>query len=481
MIVSLLFLKITYILIHYKLDIAYTLKHTKFMFRRNIYKDLKDWKASSNRKPLILRGARQTGKTTLIKLFSQEFEQVISLNLELSADRRIWQGEPSIDELLRNIEIVKGVQIIPGKTLLFIDEIQNEPKAIQSLRYFYEEKKELHVIATGSLMEVVLQNKGFSFPVGRVSFLYLYPVSFFEFLEATGKQVLLEELKNTFLSALSPSIHALALEKFYEYIFVGGMPEVVQRFIDEKSYLPLKMIKEALLSSFEEEVPKYCSAAQVPYVQLLIREAPLFAGQRIQYTNFAESGYKNREMKRAFEILEQAMIVQRIFGTPLTQTPLISNPKVSPKLCYLDVGLIAHRLSLDFLTLQKGELNDLFRGSLAEQVVCQELMAQNSLRREVPFFWYRDKVGATSEVDYCLNVKGLVIPVEVKSGKTGTLKSLHQFMEQAPHTYALRIYSGPLQKDELTTPSGKKYQLLSLPFYLLGNVINILERFVDGT
>lgn len=448
------------------------------MFRRNILNDLKQWKESKDRKPVILRGARQTGKTTVVKFFAQEFEQIVSLNMEFSADRRLWQAEPNIDELLRNIEIAKGIKITPGKTLLFIDEIQNEPKAIQSLRYFYEQKKELHVIATGSLMEVVLRSKGFSFPVGRVSFLYLYPVTFFEFLEATGEQTLLEELKKSFPSALSAPLHALALEKFQEYVFVGGMPEVVQRYIDEKSYLALKIIKEGLISSFEEDVPKYCSAAQVPYVQLLIREAPLFAGQRIQYTNFAGSQYKSREMKRAFEVLEQAMIVQRIFGTSLTRSPLIPNHKVSPKLCYLDVGLIAHRLSLDLLTLQQGDLNDLFRGSLSEQVVCQELMAQNSLRREAPFFWYRDKVGATSEVDYCLTVKGWVIPVEVKSGKTGTLKSLHQFMKQAPHAYALRIYSGPLQIDELTTPSGKKYQLLSIPFYLLGQVVNILERFV---
>lgn len=449
------------------------------MFRRNSIEKLKEWKADPGRKPLILRGARQIGKTTLVQIFSEEFEQILSLNLELGADRRLWQGDPSLEELLRNIEITKGIKIIPGKTLLFLDEIQNEPKAIQSLRYFYEQRKELHVIATGSLMEVALKNKGFSFPVGRVDFLYLFPVTFMEFLAAGGENSLAEELQNvSLLEKPSEAIHALALDKFYDYVFVGGMPEVVQRYIDKKSYLPLISLKEGLLSSFEEDVPKYCTAAQVPYVQLLIREAPLFAGQRIQYGNFADSHYQSREMKRAFEILEQAMIVQRIFGTPMTSSPMIPQHKVSPKLSYLDVGLVTHRLSVDPLTLKKGELNDLFRGNLAEQVVAQELMARNTVHREPPLFWYRDKAGATSEVDYCIAFKGLIIPIEVKSGKTGSLRSLLQFMEQAPHPYAIRIYSGPLQKDHLKTPSGKAFQLLSIPFYLISQLRKFLEELI---
>ena len=158
------------------------------MINRKILKQLDIWKNDTSRKPLVLRGARQTGKTTVVNMFSKGFEQFVSLNLDLLQDRKNWEGDPTCEQLLRNIEISKGIRIFPGKTLLFIDEIQNDPRAIQSLRYLYEQKPDLHVIATGSLMEVALKNKGFSFPVGRVSFLYLYPLQFDEFLQVQGHQ-----------------------------------------------------------------------------------------------------------------------------------------------------------------------------------------------------------------------------------------------------------------------------------------------------
>lgn len=450
------------------------------MFRRNLLKELLIWKTRVDRKPLVIRGARQIGKTTLVQLFSKEFDQTISLNLELAADRRNWEGEPSLDELLRNIEVSTGKKIIPGKTLLFIDEIQNEPKAIQSLRYFYEGKPQLHVIATGSLLEVALKKKGFSFPVGRVTFLYLHPLSFDEFLIAAGREELLQELAEIPRTMkISAALHSLAAQLFSEYLFLGGMPEVIRVYSEEKSYLPLSSLKEALLTSFEEDVPKYASSSQAPTLHFLIRQAPLFAGQRIQYENFGNSGYRSREMRQAFETLEQAMITQRVLGTTQTSPPLQPHPRVSPKLLYLDVGLVAYRLGVEPQTLKAGDLNDLFRGTVAEQITGQELMAQNILRREPPSFWFRHEPGSTAEVDYCILIKGQAVPIEVKSGKTGRLRSLLQFMEQAPHPYAVRISSAPLQVDHLKTPTGKSFRLLSLPFYLAFQLKKILDHWVD--
>ncbi len=429
----------------------------------------------------MLRGARQVGKTTLVKLFSKEFESFVSLNLELGSDRRNWEGDPPVKELLRNIEIATGTKIIPGKTLLFIDEIQNEPRAIQSLRYLYEERGELHVIATGSLMEVALRDKGFSFPVGRVSFLYLYPLSFGEFLSATDRITLLEELNRcSWNQPPTPSIHSLASECFREFLTVGGMPEVVHHYSQNQSYLDLVPLKEGLIGSFEEDVPKYARPAQVPTLQLLIRQAPLYAGQRIQYTNFANSGYQSREMKRAFEILEQAMIIQRIPATFHAVPPLQPHLRTSPKLLYLDAGLVTHRLSLDPNSLKTGDLNDLFRGTLAEQVVGQELMAQNSLRRDSLAFWHRSQPGSTAETDYCVTLKGQLVPIEVKSGKSGRLRSLFQFMQQAPHPHAVRIWSGPVQLDSLSGDQGRSFHLLSLPFYLAYRILPILENWIGS-
>lgn len=451
------------------------------MFRRNLLEELQNWRRKGDRKPLVIRGARQTGKTTLVNLFGKEFEQMVRLNLDLSVDRRHWEGDPTIDQLLRGIEVAKGVKIIPGKTLLFLDEIQNEPRAIQSLRYLHEERPDLHLIATGSLMEVALRSAGFSFPVGRVSFLYLAPATFSEFLIALGSDPLLEEIRSLRWNSKGvPSLHALATDLFYEYTFVGGMPEVVQNYVTEKSYLSLAPLKEGLLASFEEDLPKYCRPAQVPYLQLLVREAPLYAGQRVQYANFAQSGYRSREMRQSFDTLQQAMIIQRVQGTPVTSPPLLPNRRVAPKLLYLDTGLVTHRLSVDPAALKKKGLNDLFRGTLAEQIVGQELMAQNLLRRDAPFFWYRDKAGSTAEVDYCISLKGEVIPIEVKSGQSGGMRSLHQFMDQAPHPYAVRIYSGPLQEDRATTPGGKPFQLLSIPFYLTFRLKQMVEEWMES-
>lgn len=451
------------------------------MFQRNLLKELNNWEIIPHRKPLVLRGARQTGKTTLVEIFSKKFESFVRLNLELSSDRRLWEGDPSLEQLIRNIEVAKDRKITPGKTLLFLDEIQNEPRAIQSLRYFLEQKPGLHVITTGSLMEVSLKSKGFSFPVGRVSFLYSYPLRFDEFLGALTKKELLEELLACqWNHPPSAALHTLAMEQFRDYLFVGGMPEVVHVYSEEKSYAPLKSLKEGLLTSFEEDVPKYTTASQTPYIQLLIQQAPLFAGQRIQYVNFANSGYRSREMKRAFEILEQAMIVQRVPGSTEVTPPIQSNLRVSPKLIYMDTGLVTHRSGIEPLSLQTAELNDLFRGTLAEQIVGQELLAQNSIKREAPSFWYRNEPGSTAEVDYLLPIQGKLIPIEVKSGQAGKLRSLLQFMEVSPHPYAVRIYSGPLKVESRLTPQQKRFSLLSIPFYLTFNLQNIMEHWMEG-
>ncbi len=449
------------------------------MIPRNLIQDLENWKKSTARKPLVLRGARQTGKTTLIKLFSQGFANTVTLNMEHTNDRRFWQGDPSLQQILRDIELAKGVKIEAGKTLLFIDEIQFEPKAIASLRYFCEGLPDLHVIATGSLMELALRQTSFSFPVGRVSFLYLYPLRFDEFLTAVAPANLVAEIHSlTWKSQLSDSLHALMKDFFYDYLFVGGMPEVVARYQDSKNLLELISIKEGLLTSFEEDVPKYARSSRIETLQFLIQQAPLFAGQRIQYANFADSGLQSREMKQAFEILELAMLIQRVPGSYQNTLPLQPSFRVSPKLLHLDVGLVSHRLSVDQRNLKSGDLNDLFRGSIAEQVVGQELLAIGSLRRAVPCFWYRNQPGSTAEVDFVIPINGKVIPIEVKSGQTGRLRSLLQFMEAAPHPYAVRIYLGPLRCDDLTTPSGKKFQLLSIPHYLISELSRILEAWV---
>lgn len=356
------------------------------------------------------------------------------------------------------------MRVIPGETLLFLDEIQNCPKAIQQLRYFFEEYPKLHVIAAGSLLEAVMVKEGFSFPVGRVEFQYLYPATFDEFLGALGELALQEEVRQVTVNESLPiAIHDQACQHFRTYMIVGGMPEVVATYAATRSLLETAKVAESLLAAFEEDVHKYSRSTQVPYVRHVLQSAPLYAGQRITYEHFGNSGFKSREIKRAMEVLEYAMIVQRVYGSHVVLPPIQPNARVAPKLLYLDTGLVAHRFKADTL----------FQGTLAEQVVGQELLAIASDRRDVPSFWYRNQQGATAEVDYCIQCQDRIIPIEVKSGKPGTLKSLQQFMKQVPHDLAIRVSFENMKMESVQLPD-KHYRLLNVPIYMVGRIPKVV-------
>lgn len=444
------------------------------MFYRNILNVLKKWKFSGGRKPLILRGARQTGKTVAVRMFGESFSHVVSLNLEREADRRLFEGSDGLEQAMQAIELARGSSLREKDTLLFIDEIQNSPKAIRLLRYFYEDVPELAVVGAGSLLEAVMFSEGFSFPVGRVQFAYLYPATFDEFLGALGEDRLLEALRAVSLETPpSVTLHDLALKRFHQYLLVGGMPEAVATFAETESLQTLVPIMEGLVTSFEEDVPKYSRPSEAVYLKCLLQNAPLAIGERITYENFAKSGYRSREMRRAFDLLEYAMLLQRVRGAAQTTPPPKPNRKVSPKLLFLDVGLAAYQRGLREDALFVKDLNDLFRGALAEQVVGQSFMAMKLEERIAPLFWYRNKPGSTAEVDYLFPFQDRLIPVEVKSGKSGKLKSLQQFFRAAPHDLAVRLYSGPLCEEPLRC-GDRSARLFSVPLYLQWRLHEIL-------
>ena len=449
------------------------------MFYRNITKKLEKWKETPHPKPLIIRGARQTGKTTLIETWGMSFESFISLNLEKKDHAALWKNSPEARELIRAIELFANQKITPGKTLLFLDEIQNEPVVITSLRYLHEAYPNLHIIATGSLLEVSLEEKGFSFPVGRVSFVYLHPLTFDEYLKATDKNLLAEELNGYgFKNRISSGVHLQALKAYEEYILVGGMPEVVQAFKTGNSFYSLKQVKQDLMTSFEEDVPKYAKKSRVADIQLLIHQAPFFAGQKVTYTNFANSGIKAREMKEAFDTLEKAMIIQRIKPTPCLEPPLLPKDKVASGLLYLDTGLVCQKLGVESPELSLDPWHALFRGAISAQAVGQEIVGWGRGERLEPFYWYRNQPHSNAEVDYLVQIGTLLIPIEVKAGKSGTLKSLVQFMESASHPYAVRVYAGELSVETITSPGGKKFFLLNVPFYLVFRLNRIIKEWI---
>lgn len=442
------------------------------MFQRTAIKFLKEWKQKSNRKPLILRGARQVGKTTLVDLFSQNFDNYIKLNLEKIEDRILFEKIDNIKELKQSIFYSHNINSVKGETLLFIDEIQNSPEAIKQLRYFYEEEKDLYVIAAGSLLETVI-NKKISFPVGRVEYYHLRPVSFKEFLLATGEIQSLELLK---IIPIPGYAHNKLSRLFKTYTLLGGMPEIIENYIINKDISGLNSLYDSLINSYIDDVEKYSKNNTVTQIiRFIIRQSFFEVGNRITFQNFGKSNYRSREVGEAFRTLEKTMIMQLVYPAVNTSIPVQPDYKKSPKLLLFDTGLINHATGIgkEFFTEEK--LTDIYKGKIAEHITGQELISLSYSPLSKLNFWVRDKKNSQAEIDYIYKYKGLLIPIEVKSGKTGRLRSLFVYADMADHPYAVRIYSGKLSFQKEKTLSGKELLLLNLPFYLIHKIENYLE------
>lgn len=449
------------------------------MFKRRIIRYLINWKDKKNRKPLILRGARQVGKTSAVLMFAQEhFKDVVYINLENIEHLKLFRAELSLKDFEDIVQIKFHKRIIPQETLVFIDEIQNSFALVKLLRFFYEERPDIYVIGAGSLLEAKIQREGFSFPVGRVEFAYLYPFDFFEYLEAKEEDELLNFLKEISLERkIPPGIHELALKNFYEYTMIGGMPEIVKAYLETKSLDELRPIYSSLLTTYCEDVYKYSSFSEAKYLSYVIEKAPLFAGNVITYEKFAGSNFHSREISRAFNTLEKVMLLYRAQATKSEELPLIPQEKRPKKLIFLDIGFINHQMNIqqDFLNL--GDLNDFYRGRIAEQVVGENLLAQFSASPAQIFYWAKEKAEGSAEVDFCLSLKGRVLGIEVKSGTAGRLRSLFSFNKQVKDSGLMRIYGGNLVKEELVS-EGKRFSLISLPFYLVPRILE--EDFIPA-
>jgi len=439
------------------------------MFQRNIAKFLTNWKNAIGRKPLVIRGARQVGKTSAVHQFGrEEFETYIYINLELEDNAALFARMQLVRELLQLIQLKFNKKILPGSTLIFIDEVQNSDVAMNQLRYFYEEMPDLHVIAAGSLLELKMKSEGFSFPVGRVEYCYLHPVTFDEFLAAQGETEALNYISSIKPGAVIPEeIHTMLMKKFHSYLLVGGMPEAVARYAETRSFIDVDPVYESILTGLRDDVSKYASAAKVKYIQHIIEHASKYVGLQIKYEKFGESNFRSREMSEAFDVLEKAMLVSRVFASASKQMPLMSNLKKFSKLLHLDIGLVNYQIGMRTELAMMDDINAVYHGQIGEQIVGQALLAINTRRNENLHYWYREQKGATSEVDYLIVINDRLVPVEVKSGKTGTLRSLHNFMDESRSDFALRIYSGSMRTEGLTTPRKKKFTLFSVPFYML--------------
>lgn len=443
------------------------------MFQRLALKALRQWAEKEGRKPLVLRGARQVGKTTLVKIFAEEFDVFIYLNLEEKVNADLFTMDVSFEDLLAGIYAKAGIKMENQRTLIFIDEIQNVPDAVKVLRYFYEKRPDLYVIAAGSLLESLVGNH-ISFPVGRVEYMALHPCTFTEFLGALGENILVEQIEQL---EVPQSVHSYVMDLFKKYMIVGGLPEAVANYAKRKDWVSLNEIFNSLLSGYKDDIEKY---AQRPKEQDMLRYILNYgwglAGQRFQFSKFCSSSYKSAEMGDAFRTLEKTLLLELVYPLISTSFPILPDLKRSPKLLWLDTGLVNYVAGMQESLLFTSDTDELWNGHIAEQVVGQELLGASFAFGGERMFWVRDARNSQAEVDFVYKYKSHLIPVEVKTGDNSKLRSLHQYMDESQEDIALRLWNGPLTSDLIRLPSGKQYTLYNMPFYYAGQ----LETFFNN-
>jgi len=449
--------------------------YLRSMFPRIIIGELQKWAAQGSRKPLVMRGARQVGKTTLINQFANQFEQYIYLNLELPADKAPFEQFTTIEVLVQTIFFIKNKSLsLKDNTLLFIDEIQEVPAALNTLRYFLESEPGIAVVAAGSMLETLF-NKNVSFPVGRVEYKVVRPVSYPEFLGAIAETSALEQLQQVPVATFA---HSKLMELFHTYAIIGGMPEVVNHYVQHKDFMALAPIYHSLIASYLDDVEKYAvSTPEILHIRHAIQTSFSQAGKRIKFEGFGKSAYRSREMGEALRTLEKALLLQLVYPNTSAMLPLLPDKKKSPRLQVLDTGMVNYFVGIQKDILGTADLSSIYQGTIIEHLTGQELLAFQYNALSSLNFWVREKSGTAAEVDFLYVFDGKLIPIEVKSVASGTLKSLHLFMDMAPHTMAVRFYAGALSITESVSTGGKIYNLLNLPYYLVSQIEKYLFWF----
>lgn len=428
------------------------------------------------RKPLIIRGARQVGKTTIVHEFGKTYPNYLYYNLERRENTQLFESEIPLADLLVTLFSQSGKVRKEGDTLLFIDEIQNSPKTIALLRYFYEEMPWLHVIAAGSLLENIVDVKT-SFPVGRVRYLPVRPCSFAEFVGALDQSNLLDIMYDT---RLAYTIHPRLMSLFNQYVTIGGMPEVVQTYAYTRDMLAVNDVYETLLQAYRDDVEKYVKSNRLTdVVRFILERGWQKAGETVSLNNFADSEYRSAVIGDAFRLLQKAMLLELVYPATSADIPLFTEIKRKPKLIWLDTGLVNYAAGIRNDVIRANDIMDTWRGRVAEHVVAQELLTLNDKISQRRAFWMRGNGGGSAEVDFVWQVDSMLVPIEVKSGINSHLRSLHSFIDHSHSNVAIRVWSGEYSVDDVTTVQGcKKFKLINLPFYMVGNLEYIVKTIV---
>ncbi|MCL2441716.1 MAG: DUF4143 domain-containing protein [Treponema sp.] len=409
---------------------------------RKIDTDLLCWAQESDRKPLLLRGARQVGKSSAVRHLAKQFDYFLEINFELdkNAQNLFAKGDLSPQRLCQELSVIYEVPIIPGKTLLFLDEIQASLPAISSLRFFYEKYKELHVIAAGSLLEFAFQELP-SFGVGRIRSMFMYPISFFEFLNACNHNLLLQTIqKADCKNPVSESVHKKILELLRVFLIIGGMPEVVSDYNKNNDFLSCQRILDDLVISLRSDFSKYAKKVPALQISTVFDSVVNQMGKKFIYANVSNE-YTHRQLKEGLELLKLSGLVIPVYHSAANGIPLgaeIDNKK--QKILLLDTGIFQRLLGLplsnllisdDFSLINKGNIAELFAGlEILKSPSCYE---QKSL-----YYWHRENKNSNAEVDFIIQTGKNIIPIEVKSSAKGAMQSMRLFLEEKQSSYGIR-------------------------------------------
>lgn len=432
---------------------------------RNAMEDLIRWKGSQNRKPLLVRGARQVGKTWLIREFGRcEYEKVAYVNLESSAVmRNVFRADYNIERILLAIQIETGITIQAGNTLIILDEIQEAEGGLTSLKYFQENAPQYHIICAGSLLGVALNNHT-SFPVGKVNFFDLYPLTFTEFLQAAGQQSLVDVLKKQDW-ALIKSFRQTYIQRLREYYYVGGMPEAVRRFTVDADIKAVRETQRQILLAYEQDFSKHAPNDIVPRIRMLWNSIPgQLAKENKKFVYGAiRQGARAKDYELALSWLIDCGLVHKVSRVSKPAVPLTAYAEESAfKLFTADIGLLGAMTNLDARTLLEG--NDMFmefKGALTEQYVLQQLV---TIKEITPYYWSAEN--ARAEVDFIFQFAGKVVPLEVKAEENLRARSLRVYSDKFRPAIAIRTSMSDFRNENW---------LINLPLYAIGGITALLS------
>jgi len=451
--------------------------------KREITQDLKEWKNRKDRNPLIIRGARQVGKTYVIEDFAKtEFQNCLKINLEEKPELKKIFFDNDVKRIVTELTILLNEDISYGNTLLFIDEIQTSPEAIQSLRYFKENIPELHVICAGSLLDHTLNEMKSPMPVGRVEFLHMYPMNFKEFLTAINQEKLLSYIEEfDFTSPFSEAIHNKISQYLRFYFFIGGMPAVVKIYAENDKLSEIQRIHNNILTSIQYDFAKYGTRKQQEYLQIVLKYCGRYPGRKIKYSNI-DREIRSTYLKESIKKLELSRIIHTVKHSNATHVPLTGYVKEDVyKTMFMDIGFVNHINQIDLTGLE--DLITANEGMLAEQFVAQELLTiHHAYLSPDLFYWSREEKSSNAEVDFIIQHKNKIYPIEVKAGKTGTLKSIQVYLYEKQLKNGIRfnmdlpnIGSFETKVNVPNKNTELSWFLLSLPLYMVSELRRIID------